>query len=99
MPDDENAEAVQFAWDYANPKLTLGLKTLRHECAYYKEKGFKYLYIGGADEYKNKMKKAYKAGDAVKGEFYDRRQHAMKIKLNDLYGCYAINGWRYCYAF
>ena len=46
-------------------------------------------------EYKNKMKKAYKAGDAVKGEFYDRRQHAMKIKLNDLYGCYAINGWRY----
>jgi DNA polymerase elongation subunit (family B) len=46
-------------------------------------------------EYKNKMKKAYKAGDAVKGEFYNRRQHAMKIKLNDVYGCYAINGWRY----
>ena len=46
-------------------------------------------------EYKNKMKKAYKAGDAIKGEVYDRRQHAMKIKLNDLYGCYAINGWRY----
>lgn len=46
-------------------------------------------------EYKNKMKKAYKAGDAVKGEFYNRRQHAYKIKLNDLYGCYAINGWRY----
>ena len=41
------------------------------------------------------MKKAYKAGDAVKGEFYNRRQHAYKIKLNDLYGCYAINGWRY----
>jgi DNA polymerase elongation subunit (family B) len=46
-------------------------------------------------EYKNKMKAAYKAGDAVKGEFYNRRQHAYKIKLNDLYGCYAINGWRY----
>lgn len=46
-------------------------------------------------EYKNLMKKAYKAGDAVKGEFYNRRQHAYKIKLNDLYGCYAINGWRY----
>ena len=46
-------------------------------------------------EYKNKMKKAYKAGDTVKGEFYNRRQHAYKIKLNDLYGCYAINGWRY----
>ena len=46
-------------------------------------------------EYKNKMKQAYKAGDAVKGEFYNRRQHAYKIKLNDVYGCYAINGWRY----
>jgi DNA polymerase elongation subunit (family B) len=46
-------------------------------------------------EYKNLMKKAYKSGDAVKGEFYNRRQHAYKIKLNDVYGCYAINGWRY----
>jgi len=46
-------------------------------------------------EYKNAMKKAYKSGDAVKGEFYNRRQHAYKIKLNDVYGCYAINGWRY----
>ena len=46
-------------------------------------------------EYKGLMKKAYKAGDKVKGEFYDRRQHAYKIKLNDVYGCYAINGWRY----
>jgi DNA polymerase elongation subunit (family B) len=41
------------------------------------------------------MKTAYKAGDDVKGEFYNRRQHAYKIKLNDVYGCYAINGWRY----
>jgi DNA polymerase elongation subunit (family B) len=46
-------------------------------------------------EYKGLMKKAYKSGDKVKGEFYDRRQHAYKIKLNDVYGCYAINGWRY----
>ena len=46
-------------------------------------------------EYKNLMKAAYKAGDKEKGEFYDRRQHAYKIKLNDVYGCYAINGWRY----
>ena len=38
--DGENAEALQFAWDYVNPKLSLGLKTLKHECAYYKEKGY-----------------------------------------------------------
>ena len=46
-------------------------------------------------EYKNLMKKAYKAGDIEKGEFYNRRQHAYKIKLNDVYGVFAINGWRY----
>ena len=46
-------------------------------------------------EYKNLMKKAYKAGDTEKGEFYNRRQHAYKIKLNDVYGVFAINSWRY----
>jgi len=47
-------------------------------------------------EYKNLMKKAFKVDkDPVMGEFYNRRQHAYKIKLNDVYGCYAINGWRY----
>jgi len=46
-------------------------------------------------EYKNLMKQAYKNKDFAKGEFYDKRQHAYKIKLNDVYGVYAINGWRY----
>jgi DNA polymerase elongation subunit (family B) len=46
-------------------------------------------------EYKNLMKKAYKAGNKELGDFYNSRQHAYKIKLNDVYGCYAINGWRY----
>ena len=53
--DDKNAEAVQFAWDYNNPKMFLGLSSLRNECALYKEQGFKYLYIGGADAYKNQI--------------------------------------------
>jgi DNA polymerase elongation subunit (family B) len=47
-------------------------------------------------EYKKLMKKAYKVdNDPVMGAFYDRRQHAYKIKLNDVYGVFAINGWRY----
>lgn len=45
--------------------------------------------------YKKLMKEAYEAGDKEKGEYYNRLQHAYKIKLNDVYGCYAINGWRY----
>ena len=48
-------EAVQFAWDYKTPKLHLGIKSLRHECALYKAKGAKYLYIGGADRYKKQI--------------------------------------------
>ena len=46
-------------------------------------------------EYKALRKKAYKSGDQAKGDFYDRYQQAFKILLNSLYGCYAINSWRY----
>ena len=53
--DQDNVEAIQFAWDYANPELHLGIKSLRHECALYKKLGFKYLYLGGADEYKKQI--------------------------------------------
>jgi hypothetical protein len=53
--DRENAEALQFAWDYANPDLRLGIESLKHECAYYKRQGYKYLYLGLADEYKSQI--------------------------------------------
>lgn len=53
--DRENAECVQFAWDYANPKLRLGINSLKHECAWYKQCGYQYLYLGGADEYKKQF--------------------------------------------
>jgi len=53
--DAENCEAVQFAWDYANPELQLGYASLRSECAYYKAQGFCYYYLGGADEYKRQF--------------------------------------------
>ena len=51
--DWSNAEALQFAWDYAEPKLRLGMESLKTECAIYKDRGFKYLYLGGDDEYKS----------------------------------------------
>jgi hypothetical protein len=53
--DRENAEALQFAWDYKNPELRLGIESLKHECAYYKSQGYKYLYLGLADEYKSQI--------------------------------------------
>ena len=53
--DRYHAECAQFAWDYINPKLRLGIETMKHECALYKSQGFQYLYLGGADEYKQKI--------------------------------------------
>lgn len=53
--DDTNAETWQFAWDYENPKLHLGIKSLRNECAVYKALGYKYLYLGDPYPYKEKM--------------------------------------------
>jgi DNA polymerase elongation subunit (family B) len=46
-------------------------------------------------QYKDLMKKAYKSGDKAMGEYYNRLQHTFKIKLNDVYGVFAINSWRY----
>lgn len=56
LHDKHNVEAFQFAWDYAKPKLALGIKSLKSECAYYKKRGFKFLYLGEAHEYKKKIK-------------------------------------------
>jgi arginyl-tRNA--protein-N-Asp/Glu arginylyltransferase len=53
--NSKNIEAVQFAWDYANPKLHLGIASLRSECALYKQLGFDYLYLGEANDYKKKI--------------------------------------------
>ena len=52
----KNVEAVQFAWNYENPKLGLGIKSLKSECAFYKSRGFEYFYLGPADEYKRTIK-------------------------------------------
>jgi hypothetical protein len=50
--DHENALCAQFAWNYKKPKLQLGIKTLRTECAIYRERGFSYLYLDQAHLYK-----------------------------------------------
>jgi hypothetical protein len=53
--DAHNVEAIQFAWDYAEPSLRLGIRSLEHECAYYKSLGYSYLYLGDAAEYKTQI--------------------------------------------
>ena len=53
--DHSNVEAIQFAWTYHKPQSRLGIESLKNECAIYKNRGFKYLYLGGADEYKKQI--------------------------------------------
>ena len=50
--DKQNVEAIQFAWNYKNPDQRWGIRSLEHECALYKQMGYKYLYLGLVDEYK-----------------------------------------------
>lgn len=50
--DKKNVDCNQFAWDYKNPKLHLGIKSLRNECAFYKQRGYDYIYLGEDDQYK-----------------------------------------------
>ena len=53
--DERNALCDQFAWTYHNPRLRLGIKTLKTECAIYKARGFKYLYLEQAHLYKSEI--------------------------------------------
>jgi hypothetical protein len=53
--NEQDAECIQFAWDYAEPKLRLGINSLRHECALYRDRGFRHLYLGEANEYKGQI--------------------------------------------
>jgi hypothetical protein len=53
--DEYNAESLQFAWNYHEPELELGRRSLAHECAYYKQLGYEYLYLGQAAEYKTRF--------------------------------------------
>ncbi len=50
--DQHNALCAQFAWNYHNPKSRLGIESLRTECAIYRERGFKFLYLDQAHLYK-----------------------------------------------
>ena len=53
--DERNAECAQFAWTYHDPKLRLGIETMKTECAIYKRRGFDYLYLEQAHSYKREI--------------------------------------------
>lgn len=53
--DQHNALCDQFAWTYHNPKLRMGIETMKTECAIYKARGFQYLYLEQAHLYKSEI--------------------------------------------
>ena len=53
--DEHNALCDQFAWTYHDPKLRMGIETMKTECAIYRARGFKYLYLEQAHLYKSEI--------------------------------------------
>jgi len=53
--DEHNALCDQFAWTYHKPKMRLGIETMKTECAIYKARGFKRLYLEQAHLYKSEI--------------------------------------------
>jgi len=53
--DDQNVLASQFAWTYHNPRTRLGIESLKTECAIYRNRGYKFLYLDQAHLYKQSL--------------------------------------------
>jgi len=53
--DDKNVLASQFAWTYHNPGTRLGIESLKTECAIYRDRGYKFLYLDQAHLYKQNL--------------------------------------------
>jgi hypothetical protein len=53
--DAHNAQCDQFAWTYHRPRMRLGIESLKTECAIYRERGFRYLYLEQAQHYKSEI--------------------------------------------
>ena len=53
--DTENVLASQFAWTYRNPRTRLGVESLKTECAIYRDRGYKFLYLDQAHLYKHNL--------------------------------------------
>lgn len=40
-----------FAWNYRNPHLRLGVRSLETECAVYRDRGFRWMYFESVEPY------------------------------------------------
>ena len=56
---------MQFAWNYANPKLRLGYKSVRTEIAIYRDLGYKTMTLDEDMMYKSELQGYKLFGPAV----------------------------------
>ena len=54
--NNDVVDCQQFAWNYKNPRLRVGFKSIETESYIYKNRGFKYIILGEASEYKSTCK-------------------------------------------
>lgn len=49
--DQYHVLSDHHAWDYRNPRLRLGIKSLENECAIYRDRGYRYMYFESVEPY------------------------------------------------
>lgn len=49
--DDANIVSDHHAWDYRNPRLRLGMRSLENECAIYRDRGYRFMYFESVQPY------------------------------------------------
>ena len=48
---DKSIVIDHHAWDYNDPKLRIGLRSLQNECALYRNRGYQYMYFESVEPY------------------------------------------------
>jgi len=49
--DEHNVLSDHFAWDYRDPRLRLGVRSIENECAIYRDRGFRWIYFESVEPY------------------------------------------------
>ncbi len=49
--DGDNILSDHFAWDYRNPRLRLGIRSIENECAIYRDRGYRWMYFEAVEPY------------------------------------------------
>ena len=49
--DKNNVLSDHFAWDYRDPRLRLGIRSMENECAIYRDRGYRWMYFETVEPY------------------------------------------------